>query len=490
MRDSLFHIERLESTTLQNQICERMVAAMLSGQLPPGAPVPSTRALSKRLKVSRNTVMLAYQALAADGYLTARERSGFFVSEGVRDGLVDMPRERSTVEADVGTVDWSRKVPARPSAQANIQKPENWHDYPYPFIYGQVDEALFPIADWRDCARQAMSRKWQDAWTDDRFAEDDPTLVRQILQRVLTRRGIIADQDEILITMGAQNALYLLASLLIRPGGAVAVEDPGYPDMRNILELAGATIQPIPVDEDGMRVEELGDADLAFVTPSHQFPTNATMSLGRRQALLSWAEAQDALIIEDDYEFETNYRGSPTPALKSLDTAGRVLYVGSLSKSLMPGLRMGFMVAPRPLIQEARALRRLILRHPPGNNQRTVALFLALGRHDALISRLHRAYSARWEAMGVALEEHFPRWTTAPGFGGTSYWMRGPVGFDSRELAVEALAEGVVIEPGDVHFLNPEEGRRFFRLGFSSITEDKIPEGVARLARVADRMLA
>lgn len=490
MRDSLFHIERLESTTLQNQICERMVAAMLSGQLPPGAPVPSTRALSKRLKVSRNTVMLAYQALAADGYLTARERSGFFVSEGVRDGLVEMPRDRLDEETHVGTVDWSRKVPARPSAQANIQKPENWHDYPYPFIYGQVDEALFPIADWRDCARQAMSRKWQDAWTDDRFAEDDPTLVRQILQRVLTRRGIIADQDEILITMGAQNALYLLASLLIRPGGVVAVEDPGYPDMRNILELAGATIKATPVDEDGLRVTELGDADVAFVTPSHQFPTNATMSLARRQALLTWAEARDALIIEDDYEFETNYRGSPTPALKSLDTAGRVLYVGSLSKSLMPGLRMGFLVAPRPLIQEARALRRLILRHPPGNNQRTVALFLALGRHDALISRLHRAYSARWEAMGAALEEHFPRWTTAPGFGGTSFWMRGPDGFDARTLAVEALAEGVVIEPGDVHFLNPEDGRRFFRLGFSSITEDRIPEGVARLARVADDMLA
>jgi GntR family transcriptional regulator/MocR family aminotransferase len=489
MRDSLFHIERLESTTLQNQICERMVSAVLSGQLPPGAPVPSTRALSKRLKVSRNTVMLAYQALAADGYLTARERSGFFVSDGVRDGLVDPPRDRAERE-DRGTVDWNRKVPARPSIQANIRKPENWHDYPYPFIYGQVDEGLFPIADWRDCARQAMSRKWQDAWTDDRFEEDDPTLVSQIRQRVLTRRGIIADQDEILITMGAQNALYLLASLLVRPGTTVAAEDPGYPDMRNILALAGASIAPLPVDDQGARVDALGEADLAFVTPSHQFPTNATMSLARRRALLDWAEERDALIIEDDYEFETNYRGGPTPALKSLDRTGRVLYVGSLSKSLMPGLRMGFLVAPRPLIQEARALRRLILRHPPGNNQRTVALFLALGRHDALIARMHRAYSARWEVMGAALERHFPRWTTAPSFGGTSYWMRGPDGFDARGLAAEALTEGVVIEPGDVLFLDPAEGRRYFRLGFSSIKEDRIPEGIARLAKVADRMLA
>lgn len=203
----------------------------------------------------------------------------------------------------------------------------------------------------------------------------------------------------------------------MKPHTAVAIEDPGYPDMRNIFTLMSDDVRPVAVDAEGIDVAGLTDSELVFVTPSHQFPTNVTMSLPRRRALLEWADNNDALIIEDDYEFETNYIGEPTPALKSLDGMGRVLYIGSLSKSIMPGLRMGYLVGPSDLIAEVRALRRLMLRHPPGNNQRIVALFLSLGRHDALIGRLHRAYSARWKILGKALEDHFPGWFQSPGFG-------------------------------------------------------------------------
>ena len=194
-------------------------------------------------------------------------------------------------------------------------------------------------------------------------------------------------------------------------------------------------------------------------------------------------------MLEDDYEFETNYRGEPTPALKSLDAAGRVIYVGSLSKSLMPGLRIGFLVGPKDLIAEARALRRLMLRHPPGNNQRAVALFLALGHHDALVARLHRAYSTRSKSMATALRDHFPGWAEVPGFGGSSYWLTGPADLDSQMLAQEALKEGVVIEPGEIYFDDPRRGRNCVRLGFSSIPEDRILPGIRRLAGVAHRML-
>lgn len=488
MADTHFQVHKMRPATLQVQIREMLVSAILSGQLPGNVPVPSTREMAARLNVSRNTVVLAYQALAADGFLVARQRSGFFVAEQVQEGMASEGGALVPVSPGAAA-GWSQRFQLDPAAQANIEKPANWHDYPYPFIYGQSDASLFPINAWRDCVRQAMSLKWIDAWTDDRYNEDDPELIQQIRQRVLTRRGIIAGPDEVLITLGAQNALYIIASLLIRSGVRVAMEDPGYPDVRNMFSLFGAALQSVPVDDDGIVVEKLGAANLAFVTPSHQFPTNVTMSAARRQALLEWADENDAVIVEDDYEYETNYLRQAAPALKSNDSAGRVIYVGSLSKSLMPGLRMGFIVAPRDAIEQFRALRKLMLRHPPGNNQRVVAGFLSQGRHDALILRLHRAYRPRWEAMGGALEQHLPGWAQTPSFGGTSFWVRGPEKLDAGELAQRALEEGVVIEPGDICFMNPSQHRNTFRLGFSSISQDRIAPGIEILAAAAKRLL-
>ncbi len=489
MRNSLFHVERMEMTTLQTQIREMLVSAMLSGQLPVGAPIPSTRAMAKRLKVSRNTVMLAYQALASDGYLVARERSGFYVSPEIHDGTISGVSPAPAPEPDRPEMDWDGRFRVQPSGQSNIVKPSNWTDYPYPFVYGQADAALFPIAAWRDCMRQSMGRKWLDAWTSDHFAEDDRMLIEQIRQRILTRRGIMANPDEILVTLGAQNALYILSSLLVKRQTTVAIEDPGYPDIRNIFLLRTEHIRHVPVDSEGIVVDELSNgAEIVFVTPSHQYPTNVTMSMERRKALLDWASNHNGLIIEDDYEFETNYEGEPTPALKSLDHGQRVLYVGSLSKSLMPGLRMGYLVAPAPLIAEARALRRLMLRHPPGNNQGVVALFLALGHHDTLIGRLHRSYRSRCTTMGKALERHFPGWAESPGFGGTSYWVKGPQWLDCNRLAHKALEEGVIIEPGDIHYSDPQNHQNYFRLGFSSIAEERIEPGIERLAHIVESM--
>ncbi|WP_109314502.1 PLP-dependent aminotransferase family protein [Pseudovibrio ascidiaceicola] len=490
MRYSLFSVDRDDSTTLQSQIREMLVSAILSGQLAENTPVPSTRALAKRLSVSRNTVMLAYQALAADGYLITRERSGFYVSPEVIENLGQLPDRVQPKEQVPGDrVDWAAKLRLTPSTQFNILKTENWHSYPYPFIYGQVDPTLFPISAWRDCVRQTMSIKWLDAWTDDRFTADDPMLIEQIQRRILIRRGVIAEADEILVTMGAQNALFLIAHLFVRPDTPVAVEDPGYPDVRNIMQLRSSDIRAIPVDEEGIRADMLGDAKLVYVTPSHQFPTNTTMTMKRRREVLEWAAQSDALIIEDDYEYETNYRGQPTAALRSVDASGRVLYVGSLSKSIMPGLRIGFIVAPKPVIKEIRAMRRLMLRHPPGNNQRSVALFLAQGSQDALISKLHHAYSSRWNALSEAMETHFPGWAQVSAFGGSSFWVSGPPELDATVLAQEALKQGVLIEPGNVFFADANQGKNYFRLGFSSIHADKIPKGIELLSETADKLL-
>ena len=484
MRDWLVHIKRSENASLQMQIREALVSAILDQQLAREEPIPSTRKMAKSLGVSRNTVVLAYQGLLDDGFLMARERSGYYVSEKAGIGTA-LPKRNGTAKltSSGDSIDWSGRFKKSPAAQENISKPLNWQSYTYPFIYGQVDHTLFPVAEWRDCTRQALGKKWLGTWTNDTWAHDDPLLVEHIRRRILPRRGIMATDDEILITLGAQNALYLLTSLLVDENTRIAMEEPGYPDVRNIFELKSKNVALVPVDERGITLTaDLSNAQIVFTTPSHQFPTTATMPLDRRLALLKLAAARDFIIIEDDYEFETNYVNEPCPALKSLDDKGHVVYVGSLSKSLFPGLRLGFMVGPRKLIEEARALRRLMVRHAPNNNQRTAALFLSLGHHDTLIRRLHRAYRTRWEIMGDALEQYFPASSRQPSFGGTSFWVRGNAKLDTEELAKTVAAKGILIEPGRINFGRKNPPRNYFRLAFSSIDEKKIAAGVRLLA--------
>jgi GntR family transcriptional regulator/MocR family aminotransferase len=488
MRDSLFHLRRVENVSIQSQIREMLVSAILDGQLPSGDPLPSSRQMAKSLSVSRNTVVLAYQGLVDDGYLTARERSGFYVNPDILEGRATMCKSERHGESEDSGPDWSHRLRVRPARQPHVWKPLDWQSYPYPFISNQVDPTLFPIAAWRECSRQSLGKRGMDAWTSDTSGSDDPDLVEQIRTRLLPRRGIMATEDQVLITMGAQNALYLLASLLFSPSTQIAMEDPGYPDARNIFGMKTDRMRPIPVDDLGLPVDaRLDFCDYVYVTPSHQSPTTPTMPLARRQALLERAKAHDFIIVEDDYEAETNYVSKPTPALKSLDTAGRVIYVGSLSKTLFPGLRLGYLVASAELIAEARALRLLMLRHAPNNNQRTTALFLSLGHHDTLIHRLHRAYRERWREMDAALQHHLPESTRAPTFGGTSFWVHGPDNLNADILAGEARREGIIIEPGSIHFAAEDGPANYMRLGLSSIQSEKIEPGIKLLAELFDR---
>jgi GntR family transcriptional regulator/MocR family aminotransferase len=210
------------------------------------------------------------------------------------------------------------------------------------------------------------------------------------------------------------------------------------------------------------------------------------MPVERRLEFLRRAEADDFVIIEDDYETETSFSGLPNPALKSLDQAGRVIYVGSLSKSLAPGLRLGYIVAPRQLIVELRALRRLMIRHPTALIQRSFAQFLALGHYDSLNRRRVAAHRERAVVLADALAEFAPDLRHAPVNGGSSFWVEGPAWLDSRRLAEAARPEGILIEPGDVHFFDPSPPLRWFRLGFSSIPLDRIREGIRRLGVLTD----
>ncbi|MCY4191981.1 MAG: PLP-dependent aminotransferase family protein, partial [Rhodospirillaceae bacterium] len=335
-----------------------------------------------------------------------------------------------------------------------------------------------------------LGRKWLESWTSDAVEHDDPMLVEQIRKRLLPARGILADEDQILVTLGAQHALYMCSSLLVSERTTVAIENPGYPDLRNIFRLRTDRIIPATIDGEGLVVDDrLSLAQLICTTPSHQAPTNVTMSVERREQLLAVAAASNALIVEDDYESETNFVGAAVPALKAGDADGRVIYIGSLSKTLFPGLRLGYVVASADIIRELRALRRLMVRHPPSNNQRAAALFLALGHHDALVIRLRRAYKERWLRLRQAFAVQ-PAPIGALSLGGSSAWVQGPRDLDATKLAATALTKGLIIEPGDVYFMEQPPPRRYYRLGFSSIDTDRIAPGIALLATLVHQALS
>ncbi|APE42188.1 GntR family transcriptional regulator [Sulfitobacter alexandrii] len=465
--------------TLQQQIQQMIAQGILSGRFRQGEKLPSTRRLAAHLGVSRITVTIAYTELLANDYLSSKGRSGYFVSANA-----PTPPSFEPLTERQDAVDWSRAIGQRFSGGAAMSKPQDWAKFRYPFIYGQADPTLFDHANWRLCALQALGQRDFSALTTDYFDRDDPQLIEFIARHTLPRRGINARPEQILITLGAQNALWLTTQVLLTQRRRAALEDPCYPALRDILSQSRCHMTPVRVDADGIPPESIPpDTDVIFTTPSHQCPTNATMPMERRHALLNRAGEMNALIVEDDYEFEMSFLKSPSPALKSLDTDGRVIYVGSFSKSLFPGLRLGYLVGSEPFIKEARALRASVLRHPPGHIQRTAAYFLSLGHYDALIRRMGSALQDRRAVMEKALAAHDLRISGRGYYGGSSFWMRAPDGVDTDALARRLHGKGVLIEPGRPFFAGSHQPTNYYRLAYSSIPSSRIADGVGLIAR-------
>lgn len=471
--------------TLQHQLRARVIDGILAGRFVPGARMPSSRKLAAHLGLSRITVTLAYTDLVASEYLISKGRSGYFVSENAPRPAIHAPRRASKPES---RVDWARILGAKVPPVAQLSRPSDWRRYKYPFIYGQTDPRLFDHANWRRCALQALGARDFASLTEDSYGRDDPHLVEQIVTRILPRRGIAAAPSEVIVTMGAQNALWLLSQTLLTQRRLAVMEEPCYPALREILGLARCSTLGLQVDAEGLPPEAVPpETDVLFVTPSHHCPTAVTMPITRRRDLLARAEADDFLIVEDDYEFELAFMRTPSPALKSLDQNGRVAYVGSFAKSLFPGLRLGYIVAPEPLVQELRALRGMILRHPPGHVQRATAYFLAQGHYDAQVARMTRAYQQRHNAALAAMEDHGLVPERPNTFGGSSFWMRMPGGGPAEPLAERLRDRDVLIEPADAFCEGPGPGP-FYRIAYSSIAAGDIPEGIRRIAEAVHQL--
>ena len=475
-----FFLDHAAGLPLQVQLRRQIIASVAAGRFRPGEKLPSTRALAAHLGVARVTVAQAFAELVSTDYLASRDRSGHYISE-----TVERRPETGPPAPDMPRFDWDGRIEGRFARAQRTDRARDWRRFAYPFVYGQADPALVDHAAWRDCAMRTLGRREFDSVTGDLYDADDPELVDHIARQILPRRGIAAGRDEILLTMGAQNALWLVTQVLLRPGVSFAIEDPSYPGQREILAASRARVLPVPVDTRGLPPDAIPPGVAAvFTTASHQCPTNATMPLPRRKELLARAEAQGFAVVEDDYEFEMSFAGAPSPALKAIDRAGAVIYVGSFSKAVFPGLRLGYVVADPRVVAEARALRGMMLRHPPGHMQRTLAHFLSLGHYDAQANRMRRAYARRREVMLAAIGREGLRLASPEATGGSCFWLATPEGVDSADLAARLRARAVLIEPGAPFFAQPARGQGYFRLAYSSIPAESIPEGIRRIAEV------
>ena len=369
-------------------------AAILDGRLKPGLRLPATRALAEALSVSRNTVLAAYDLLLSEGYLVARPRAGNFVA----DVLPRVPRKTRRGDGKHHLVaHWQSALPAVDPTGS----------YRFDFRIGLPDKHKFPFQVWRRLSARAL-RALSKAPSAYAPPEGQPALREAIARHVSFARAVACKGDDIVVTSGAQQAFDLLGRILVTPGRTrVAIETPCYPPLRATLAAAGAEICPVPVDEEGLVVERMpADVRIICVTPSHQFPLGMAMSARRRAALLDFAQARGAVVIEDDYDGEFRYAGRPLDALQTLGRADSVFYVGTFSKSLFPALRLGFVVTPAWARATLIRAKQLTDWHGAVLAQDTLAAFIAEGHLARHVRKMRRVYGERRAALLEALARH------------------------------------------------------------------------------------
>ena len=386
---------------LSTRIYRQLFDAVLDGRLRPGERLPPTRELARRLDVSRNTVALAYELLAAEGVVVGRAGAGTFVA-AVRPAA----RARAARRAPAG-------VGVRPRPLWNsISTPAHVRPTPavYDFRVGRPDPDLFPFTTWRRLIGRELRPRSND-WA----AYGDPAghagLRGAIARHIGISRAVRANADDLIVTQGAQQAFDLIGRVLISPGDCVAVEEPGYPPARMLFRSLGAQVVGVPVDDEGLDVARIPNAArVVYVTPSHQFPLGTAMSLQRRSALLAWAEQRGAVVIEDDYDSEFRFEGRPLDPLQSLDRGGRVVYVGSFSKVMLPTLRVGFLIAPASLQSALRTAKQLSDWHGELPLQAAFARFIDEGLLARHIRKAAREYERRHAHVTEAIRRELHAW--------------------------------------------------------------------------------
>lgn len=468
------HIRLDGRGTLTGQTYQQIRDGVLSGRLRAGEALPPTRVLAARLGVSRNTVAAAYDRLVAEGFLITRTGAGTFVGSLPLQG----PGQREALESGLE----ASGVAARP-VWDEIPEPPDLSDRPaYDFRVGMPDARLFPYATWRRLLGQQLRASAVGTGMPCPPA-GHAGLRAAIARHLVVSRGVHAAAEDVLVTCGAQQAFDLIGRVLLEPGSCVAIEDPGYIPPRLVWRSLGARVVAVPVDGDGLVVDALpSDARLVYVTPSHQMPTGVAMSLRRRMALLSWARRHGATIVEDDYDTEFRYTNQPLEPLRTLSTEDRVVYVGSFSKTLLPTLRVGYLITPPSLRHAFRAAKFVTDWHTSLPTQAALAEFIDQGGLARHLRRVRRTYRHRHDRVAEWLAGPLSGWLElVPSQAGLHIGaFLKDTGTDVAGLVARAEAAGV----GVFDFSLVSAGvstRSGIVFGYGAIDIERVDEGLRRL---------
>ncbi len=460
---------------LFRQIYQWFRQSILQGTLAGRERLPSTRELADQLHVSRTVVVLAYEHLLAEGFVEGRGGSGTYVAAG----LARASRIRRTSRTNVKLSRFgSAARNAVESSGSLIPRPAPRR---YDFAYGRSDMAIFPFEAWRRIllrhARKAPVREY-----DYGSAAGTPALREAICGHVRRLRAVVCEPAEIIVVSGSQQALDLVARVLVERGGCVAIEDPQYVGMREVLLAAGARLRPVPVDRDGLNPAELPqDTRIVFVTPSHQFPTGAILPMARRLALLEWARRKNSVIVENDNAGEFHYEGRPLESLQGLDREGRIVYIGTFSRTVFPSLRIGYLIAPKSLVPAFTSAKWLCDRHTATLEQETLAEFIASGMYERHLRRVRRRNTARRRVLLDSIHKYLGDRVAVTGDGAGSHVVLWPRKRISEDAAIsQAASRGVGIYGISPYFLtrNTHAG---LMLGYARMNEQEIQEGIRRL---------
>ena len=460
------------------QIYLSLRQGILSGTYRPGDRLPSTRTLSEELGVSRTVVLLAYEQLLAEGFATGRAGSGTYVSQGVAAEQGNRPERLTKVRLSTFG---AAAVKAVPPLQV-VGKRQN--GVRYDFAYGRSDLGAFPFEAWRRILLQ-QSRAASIRSFDYGHPGGSEKLREAIAAHLRRSRAVVCNPEQVIVVSGSQQALDLVTRVLIERGNHVAVEDPIYQGTRLSLVASGAQLQRVRVDRNGLDPEKLdSNARMVVVTPSHQFPTGAILPLARRVALLEWARKRNAIVVEDDYDGEFRYDGQPLESLQGLDTEGRVVYVGTFSRTIFSALRIGYLVAPKTLVAALLSAKWLADRHTATLEQEALAEFISSGLYERHLRRLRRKNAKRREALLEAIHAYLGDRVEVTGDGAGSHVVLWPkIRRSEADLVQQAASHGVGVYGISIYYLS-RPTRPGLLLGYSRMSEHQIREGIRRLADV------
>ncbi|WP_043359705.1 PLP-dependent aminotransferase family protein [Belnapia sp. F-4-1] len=465
------------------RISETIKTQIASGLLGPGARLPSTRSLAAEWGVSRTTVTAAYEQLIAEGYLETRQGALAQVARDLGQAS-PLPGQPTTRAAPDRLSAFGQRLAAFPLPP--LAGPMR---LTVDFRYGDLAADDFPVLAWRKAVTGVLLRRRP------RLRYEDPSGLpglRTALQGYLWRaRGLRCEPGQVIVVSGSQQGLDLCARLLLDPGDQAVIENPGYNLARQVFLAVGAEVVPITVDRDGMRTESLPPARLAYVTPSHQFPLGGVMSVGRRRELLAWARHTGAHVIEDDYDSEYRYDIAPVPTVQAMDGAGRVIYLGTVSKTLSPTLRLGYLVVPVALADAFAQAKRLADRHAPGLEQEALANLIESGSYERHVRRVRRRNGERRAALLAALSANLGDAVIVVGVDAGLHvvaWLNGIPRAAEEDFARQAASAGLGIYPISPLYdrtggaLRP--GCAGLVLGYAALSVASIEKGVGLLAEL------